>query len=341
MQKTILVLSQEDDPNTVEVLKWLTFWKKAFTKINDEDELSLEMLSQSDNFIDFNVKIKGRLEHISLTDLQSFWFRRGRLHLPMPDSRNLIISPSLIESIDLINRNIFRENNTIIDMIAYLLNNKIPSLGNYQQYFNNKLIHHDMAKLAGLKVPTSYIVSNKKSAIDVLKKHSGSLLIKSIGDSPIIKFAESEDLYSCILYVTEITESDIQSLPETFFPTLFQVKIEKRFEIRSFFLKGKFFSMAILSQSDYQTKIDFRNYNNEKPNRWVPFTLPVEISVKLSLLMKMIGLDTGSIDIIYTNTKEYYFLEVNPVGQFGMVSGPCNYQLEKKIAHFLCSNEDE
>ena len=32
------------------------------------------------------------------------------------------------------------------------------------------------------------------------------------------------------------------------------------------------------------------------------------------------------------------FLEVNPVGQFGMVSLPCNYQLEKRIAQYLIAS---
>jgi hypothetical protein len=33
------------------------------------------------------------------------------------------------------------------------------------------------------------------------------------------------------------------------------------------------------------------------------------------------------------------FLEVNPVGQFGMVSAPCNYHLEKKVAELLIRKE--
>jgi hypothetical protein len=32
---------------------------------------------------------------------------------------------------------------------------------------------------------------------------------------------------------------------------------------------------------------------------------------------------------------DIYFLEVNPAGQFGMVSTPCNYYLEEKIAEVL------
>ena len=35
------------------------------------------------------------------------------------------------------------------------------------------------------------------------------------------------------------------------------------------------------------------------------------------------SLNTGSIDLIKTKSGDYVFLEVNPVGQFSMVSFPC------------------
>ncbi|HEY0036114.1 MAG TPA: hypothetical protein VGB66_05465, partial [Longimicrobium sp.] len=44
---------------------------------------------------------------------------------------------------------------------------------------------------------------------------------------------------------------------------------------------------------------------------------------------------TGSIDLIRTRDGRHVFLEVNPAGQFGMVSHPCNYGLEKKVAEYL------
>ena len=39
--------------------------------------------------------------------------------------------------------------------------------------------------------------------------------------------------------------------------------------------------------------------------------------------------------MILNKNNEYVFLEINPVGQYGMVSEPCNYFLDKKIAHYL------
>ena len=63
--------------------------------------------------------------------------------------------------------------------------------------------------------------------------------------------------------------------------------------------------------------------------------MPIEIENNLAELMKHLNLNSGSIDLIYGCDKKYYFLEVNPVGQFGMTSYPCNYYIEKKIANYL------
>ena len=57
--------------------------------------------------------------------------------------------------------------------------------------------------------------------------------------------------------------------------------------------------------------------------------------------MDLLNLDNGSIDIILTPDKEYVFLEVNAVGQFGMVSVPCNYFLEEKFADFLIKKHND
>jgi D-alanine-D-alanine ligase-like ATP-grasp enzyme len=48
--------------------------------------------------------------------------------------------------------------------------------------------------------------------------------------------------------------------------------------------------------------------------------------------MKDLDLESGSIDMVFTQDGEFVFLEVNPIGQFGMTSYPCNYFLEKIIA---------
>ena len=94
------------------------------------------------------------------------------------------------------------------------------------------------------------------------------------------------------------------------------------------------YSMAMFSQGSKQTSIDFRRYDRNKMSRRVPYKLPQNLEDKIRILMKELDLNSGSLDIVKTK-DDYYFLEVNPVGQFGFVSGSCNYNLFKKNAEYL------
>ena len=142
-------------------------------------------------------------------------------------------------------------------------------------------------------------------------------------------------------YTRELDEELIKSQDEYFFPSLIQEKIDKEFEIRSFYLEGNIYSMAIFSQNDTQTQTDFRHYNSQRPNRTIPYILPEIIQKKIALLMNKLNLICGSLDLIKSKDGNYVFLEVNPNGQFGMISKPCNYQLEKKIANFLIKADEK
>ncbi|MBK7652698.1 MAG: hypothetical protein IPJ20_20805 [Flammeovirgaceae bacterium] len=119
-----------------------------------------------------------------------------------------------------------------------------------------------------------------------------------------------------------------------------QRNIKKRYELRVFYFDSKFFSMVMFSQNEHQTSIDFRRYDFTNPTRWVPYKLPFQIEEKLDKLMRTLHLNSGSIDLIYGADLEYYFLEVNPVGQYAMVSDACNYYLDKLICDFLIKQNE-
>lgn len=89
------------------------------------------------------------------------------------------------------------------------------------------------------------------------------------------------------------------------------------------------YTMAIFSQLDPDSTLDFRevDVNGAHPNRMAPYKLPRIVRLKIDKLMKKLKLESGSIDMIVTPDNEYYFLEVNPVGQFNFVSELCNYYI--------------
>jgi hypothetical protein len=64
-----------------------------------------------------------------------------------------------------------------------------------------------------------------------------------------------------------INEVGSDNISSEFFPSLIQEEIDKDYEVRIFYFFGELYSMAILSQNDPSTEIDFRNYNHSKLSR--------------------------------------------------------------------------
>lgn len=207
-------------------------------------------------------------------------------------------------------------------------------LTNPRKVFINKYSVLSAARVIGLEIPNTYIVNNLTDLKTILKLEK-RLISKSIYDPIIVKY-KGENYTT---YTTEIDDNILQKLPLHFLPSLVQQAIEKSYEVRTFYLDGRCYSMAIMSQSDEQTSIDYRRYNIEKPNRFVPYSLPQDIEIKLTVLMEKIGLNTGSVDFIVDKQGRHIFLEVNPTGQFGMVDFSCCYDLHRKVAQLLVEKD--
>jgi len=212
-----------------------------------------------------------------------------------------------------------------------LFNDK-PTLGNkfYAGQDLNKPRQLQLAREAGLTIPDTLITDSKKILQQFVSKYP-AIISKNIGDIGFFRYRGK----TSATYTGLLTQGQVDELPDHFFPSLFQQAIEKEFEVRTFFLDGELYSMAIFSAADQQTEVDFRRYNRLKPNRTIPFNLPVKQAERVKAFMKRARLKTGSLDFIRSKKGEYIFLEVNPRGQFGMVSYPCNYRLEKKVAEHL------
>ena len=310
----ILILSEEKDKSTNDVIRWLDYFGEEWIRINQEDTLDL---SFTEDDIIFSTKEKV----VRFSVITSFWYRRG-----------MFSSDVFPNAISEHFRNFLNEEDFHIKNYLYYLLNRKNSIGSIQTSVANKIITNNLADKVGLKVPEFYLINRKSDLEKIIKR--GKTITKVIAGNGFVNF--SSDI-SGIMYTTLIENTD--NFPEKFAPSYFQRYIEKRYELRIFYLRGNFYTMAIFSQKDEQTKVDFRRYNHSNPNRNVPYLLPKGIEKKLLRLMTLMKLNCASIDMLVDKSLNYYFLEVNPVGQFGMVSYPCNYNIEKLIANNLIKND--
>mgnify|MGYP004678856205 CR=1 FL=1 len=228
------------------------------------------------------------------------------------------------------------ELNNITEFFVSLIPRNVPVIGSKRNSNTNKLIELWYANKAGLNVPYTIITSEKQALNRVLREKE-KLISKSAYNARTIPY--NKDLYT--MFTAEISKNDINNIPEHFFPSMIQEEIVKDFEIRVFFILGKIYSMAIISQDNPQTALDFRKYDEKKPNRFIPCDIDTNTKAKISVFMNSMNLNIGSLDFIKGRDGKLYFLEVNYMGQFGMVDFPCNYGIHRYICDLLIEKDNK
>jgi len=328
----IIVLSQKYEYSTNKVMEWLNYYEQDVIRINaDEGRFILKHIDSEGIYI--TDLFTGKL--INLCEAKSCWYRRNGITKSF-----LGYDPGKIKDKDIfcgtskdqyLQTLLNEEASTLISLVYRRLENTVKrNLGSYFKKGLNRLILFETAAEFGLNVPT-YKVFTTGSQINQ-EASLKTVVTKAMSDGVYQNF-DNRRFYT---YTERIDGSTLQiDTNTTIFPTLVMDEIEKSYEIRSFYFDNIFYSMAIFSQNNNQTQVDFRKYSSFKPNRTQPVQLPETIEKKLRALYQYLDLTTGSADLIVDKNGNYIFLEINPGGQFGMVSEPCNYHLEEKIAKYL------
>lgn len=317
----ILILSNDGDLSCDIVERWLNYYKYPWSRLNAFDILNNDIEIKINDMGRYVISIGKKM--IKLEDIKAVWYRKFGFFRDSITYQRLKETSKLDESE--INH-IVKEFSKVMDVILLALKDK-SWLTNPFDANLNKVEVLRMAKKCGLTIPKT-VVTNSLNVICSNKK----LISKSILDPTIVSW---DNANRSMMYTTRVTQEDMEYLPHRFFPSLLQTEVEKDFEIRTFYIDGEFYSMAIFSQLDEQTKLDFRNYNWEKPNRVVPCEISAKTKQRLHNLMVQLNLNCGSIDLIKGRNGNLYFLEINPTGQFGMIDFPCNYKLHQKVAKKL------
>lgn len=319
---SILIISKKANPATDEVIDWLSYYDKYFFRVSVEDFIEAFRFTYSlfDNDFKLTLNLKNKINRV---EIKSGWFRE--------DSQfDLGEQPALEkEMASFIEKHLKGEFDEFKSGVLNPNSSGIKWLCGYNKL--NKIEVLAKASAIGLNVPETLITNNKEDLAAFLEK-SGRIICKAVLDSFSVKSKEYGIYFQ---YTSEVKKSDLDMVPNAFFPSLFQRLIEKTIDVRVIFLNGKIFSAGIFSQKCNSTLTDYRNYNHEKRNRVVPINLPGEQKKMINRLMLDVNLNFGCLDLIIGQDGKIYFLEINPLGQFGMISYLCNFYIEEKIAKFL------
>lgn len=98
-------------------------------------------------------------------------------------------------------------------------------------------------------------------------------------------------------------------------------------DCRITYVKGIFFAVKILKDNAGMYG-DWRFYKEQL--EYVPFELPENVKCQIDELMRKLKLNFGGIDLAYTK-EEYYFIEVNPTGEWGWLEVKTGMEISRAI----------
>jgi hypothetical protein len=306
----ILILSNKLDQSTQNVCEWLNYTKSDYFYADINYFYKIYNGEIPEKFLNSYIK------NIDL--IKVVWNRRW--------DYSLIEANNYIEQVKLNEFKIF--SNYIFKKISNVFwMDKMDSIN------IDKLTQLDVASKSGLKC-LPYILTNNKSDLSLFMFKEGTLITKSLGTT--ININKKQKQYTT--FTSMIDEKGIERIPNIFSLSFFQKFIDKIDDIKIICIGEKLFPIAIESQNNFKTKIDFRKYDWNNPNRNFSHKIPDDLSEKILNFMKMIDLKFGIIDFIYGKDFCYYFLEVNPIGQFSYISGFSGANIEQEIAEYLSQN---
>jgi glutathione synthase/RimK-type ligase-like ATP-grasp enzyme len=169
------------------------------------------------------------------------------------------------------------------------------------------------AKRSGLLVPDTLITTLVEEADAFCERHNWSVVTKPIGHGEILGAHEADDH---IVYTNLLSSGDRPHLRDVAAcPTFFQQAISKDIDVRATVVDREVIAVALHSQERAVSRIDCRR-DNMSGMRYSSLVLPAELCAALIEFVRSYGLYYAAIDLARDPDGRYWFLELNPAGQW-------------------------
>lgn len=205
----------------------------------------------------------------------------------------------------------------IIDGLANSFSGVVLTKPYLLRQAENKIFQLIYAKSHSILMPKSFIGNN-----DHWKCINDQRIIKPIS---VGKIETSSGI--AIIQTNLMHENDSYDSPELT-PVYIQEYIKKSFEVRIIVVDDDFFAVKIVSDN----MIDWRAGNN---NQYEIIDIPIEIKKCIKMMMKDFQLRFGAIDYIVDVDGKWYFLEINPNGQWQWLECILGLSISDSIMNML------
>ncbi|SHM98612.1 MvdC/MvdD family ATP grasp protein [Mucilaginibacter sp. OK098] len=306
----ILIITHKEDYTADFLINQLNQQEISYFRLNCEDLLVSPLYEISDKG-DFKVFFK---EH---SEIKSIWYRRTQL----PDLKGM--NPA--------------EQQYFFQEFEALLENLYHALAHFKwlsdpfriRMAENKLLQLQKARLIGMNIPRT-LITNDKEKLKAFYGQNSQIIIK-----PLYSGYVPQNGSTSLLFTNLIGEVEMATLDEfDLTPCIYQEYIEKEYELRITVVNGKVFAAKVDSQAHEETKVDWRKIKLQ----FSACEIPSEVSRQCIELCQTLGINFGAIDLIQDKAGKYWFLEINPNGQWAWIEMDTGLKISASIIQYLTTN---
>lgn len=192
----------------------------------------------------------------------------------------------------------------------------------------NKMYQLSIAEECGLKVPKTKVSNSANIQLENEKEY----IVKSLDTALFYDIENNREMftYSNVVKGLELKAHNLKQAP-----VFVQEFLEPKIDCRITYVGGKMFPVKI-QKNNMGIYGDWRFYKEQL--EYIPFDLPENVLNSINRLMKKLNLNFGGIDLAYAD-GEYYFIEVNPTGEWGWLEIKTGMKISSEIEATLCREE--
>jgi len=182
-----------------------------------------------------------------------------------------------------------------------------------------------IAHSVNFRIPNTFIANTDNKISEYFRTEN--IAIKCL-DSALLKISGKD----AFVYTNAIKQSEVNRENLAIAPVVFQEFLSNKIDIRVTVVKDSIFSVCI-KHGDKGVSGDWRLMKDKV--EYIPTELPKSIRNKCLKLVKKLGLYYGAIDLAKQG-DDYYFLEINPTGEWAWLVNSANLPIDSAIADLLC-----
>lgn len=316
----ILILSDRFDIHADVVEQHLIHQGADFFRLN------LDILSLQESYITFDGKIwtiRYRQRNFQSNQASCVWLRRAFVEQPFD-----------IETSD-VDFHIWKGewNKTLLGFYSSIYH--IPWMNPLRENSRaeNKYYQMSIAQEAGFLAPETITSNDKDVLLDFCHKHD-EVVLKLMNQD----FYRTDNGQFMGIYVNKVSVDALAQFGDSSEnPVVLQRYIPKSFEVRYTIVGESHLACRIESQKSSIANIDWRRYDIPNTPHY-KIDPPEDIKQKCRKVMQKLNLVYGAIDFVVTPEGGWYFLEINPSGQWMWIEDLTGLPISRRIAEWLVNH---